>query len=234
MNSFAFEPIIAEDDSLVTAKYQTPFGLSRTVIVRLGDEPKFLVYSPGAPLLEQAQSIIGQNAEVILMAPSLGHTLGMASWLKAYPEARLTATEKTREKLASQGLTQLNFCEPEAIHLETPHYLGIFRLPECTSGELWVTLLKNHRTYWLACDGVMNLSALSDNLIKRTLQRLYGLRLGLRVTPTFKSNITNKEQFSIWFKTWLEKAQAPVLVPCHGDVYFDDDLHERLIQLFEH
>lgn len=234
MNSVQFEPVVPVGDDIVTAKYKTPFGLSRTVIVLLDDAHKsFLVYSPGEPLLEQAQNIIAKDADVILMAPSLGHTLGIASWLRAYPRARLTATEATVEKLTKQGLTDIRVVTPEAIQLELPEHIQLTRLPDCTSGELWLTILKKGRTYWLACDGVMNLPALSENWIKRLLQRLYGLKLGLWMTPTFISNITHKDQFKIWFKEWLGEAEEPVLIPCHGDVYLERDLVERLAHLIE-
>ena len=233
MNSFQFEQVTAAVNDILTAKYRTPFALSRTVIVRLDEDKKYLVYSPGEPLLEQAQEIIAKEAEVIVVAPSLGHTLGVASWLNAFPNARLVATEATMEKLAKQGLTGMKYSKPESLHLELPEHLGIYRLPDCTSGEIWVTIARQDRTFWLACDGVMNLPAFSESFIKKLLQRIYGLKLGLWITPAFISNITDKGQFKAWVKKWLNEAERPVLIPCHGDVYLDQDLEDRLIQLLE-
>lgn len=233
MNNFQLEPVTQADDRILTANYQTRLTRSRTVIVRLEGDEKFLIYSPGEPLLEQAQTIIARDADVILVAPSQGHTLGIASWLEAYPKARLVTTEKTIETLKQQNLTEIDHIEPEDFQQELPQHIAMFRVPDCSMEEIWVTVTADNRTYWLVCDGVMNLSAYSENFLMSLFQRLYGLRRGLWITPIFIRNLADRGQFKIWFNDWLGQTRQPILIPCHGEIYRKQDLTERLLELME-
>lgn len=233
MNNFQLEPVPHTEEQIWTGKYQTPFAVSRTVIVRLNQQNKYLVFSPGEPLLQQAAELMEEDAEIVLVAPSSGHTLGIAPWLVKFPEARIVAAEGTAEKLAKNGITGATFVQPKALADELPEHVRMFLVPQCKGGEIWLTVVLEGKTWWLVCDGLMNLTALSDSVIKATLQRLYGLRLGLWMTPIFVLNVTDKAGFKRWFKGWLNDQRQPVLIPCHGDVYGEPDLTQALQALVE-
>ncbi|MCH8553402.1 MAG: hypothetical protein LAT62_15800 [Natronospirillum sp.] len=233
MNNFQLEPIPHTGEQILTGKYQTPMAVSRTVIVRLNQQNRYLVYSPGEPLLQQAAELLGKDAEIVLVAPSSGHTLGIAPWLAAFPEARIVAATGTAEKLQKNGITGATFLLPEALAEELPEHISMFLVPQCKGGEIWLTVALDGKTWWLVCDGLMNLTALSDSFIKALLQRIYGLRLGLWMTPIFVLNVIDKVAFKQWFNGWLNEQQQPVLIPCHGDVYGEPDLTQTLQALVE-
>ncbi|MGH1340831.1 MAG: hypothetical protein ACRBN8_04735 [Nannocystales bacterium] len=214
---------------LRTATYRFPGGVSRTTLVQLSAQ-RMLVYSPGAPLVSSAAELLDDDVELLLVAPSSGHTLGISPWLARFPTARVFAAPSATERL--QRVAGSTCVEP-ASQLSTalPPHVALHTPPASRTGELWLSAGPDDRVYWIVCDSYMNIAKLADGFWLRLAQRLYGLRVGLSVGRAFRLGVGEPAAFREWAVRCFANGATNVLVPCHGEVDERQDLTERLIAL---
>ncbi len=213
--------------TILTARYRFPGGTSRTTIVR-GDDTA-IVYSPGLPLARGAAQGVGAVARVWLVAPSAGHTLGVAAWQQQLAHARVIADAPTAERLRKHGvdcITPLDLAKNEIASTAT-----LLAPPGNGTGELWLRVPKPAQTYWIVADAYMNLAALAPGFWLRLAQRLYGLRLGLDFGRVFRSRLADRNAYAAWLRdqfATLGDGTTHVLIPCHGEIDDGADLRARL------
>lgn len=180
-----------------------------------------LVFSPGAPLAEQAGRWSGKP--MVLVAPSLGHTAGVAPWTRAV-EARVVAAEPTAPRLRAAGyagpIEGPEGFEAPGVEIHAPPGSGI--------GELWVRLEDEGRVVWLVCDAFSNLSRLGPGRLAKLLQRLYGLKEGLQLGVAFRRRASDGATFLGWLEAQLQRG-CDALVPCHGEIDEGPQLAERML-----
>lgn len=203
--------------TIVTAKYRFVGGQSRTTMVRAGGDA--VVFSPGLPLLEDAD--VGDAARIWLVAPSVGHTIGITAWRERFPDARVVAAPPTAARLSIANPVDPGSLALDGVHAVVP--------PGNGTGELWLRVDADARTHWIVADAYMNLAALAPGFWLRLAQRLYGLRTGLSFGRAFRSRLVDRRAYH----SWLEQSLAPadVLIPCHGEIDDGPDLRERLLDL---
>jgi len=210
------------DGRIVTARYRFVGGQSRTTVVRTGDDA--IVYSPGRPLVEHAREATGDASRIWLIAPSVGHTLGVAAWRERYASARVVAASSTAARLRKRGLDDM--LEPSAFPLDGA---GLLQPASNGTGELWLQVNADDRIHWIVADAYLNLVALAPGFVLRTLQRLYGLRTGLSFGRAFRSALADRTAFPAWLEQTLDLSARHVLIPCHGEVDAAPDLRDRLL-----
>lgn len=201
-----------------TSRYAFPGGVSRTVIVE--DPERAVVFSPGAPLVTEARALTEKS--VVLVAPSVGHVSGIASWSAALPSARVVASGPTAKRLTERGVEIEDPSRvrlPQAVQLRVP--------PGSKLGEIWMRVEDSSRVHWVVCDAFTNIERLSPSLWLRAVQWLYGLRTGLRVSPALRRSMTDTDAFRTWLRAEVEDG-CDTLIPCHGEIDDRPDLAVRL------
>lgn len=201
----------------MTAKYRFVGGQSRTTVVRAGRDA--VVFSPGLPLVEDAD--VGDASRIWLIAPSVGHTLGIVAWSERFPEARVVAAPPTAARLSIAGAVGPASLELDGVRAVVP--------PGSGTGEVWLRVDADDRTHWIVADAYLNLTALAPGLWLRLAQRLYGLRTGLTFGRAFRSRLTDRRAYQAWLEQSLDPAAHHVLIPCHGEIDDGSSLRERLL-----
>lgn len=217
---------------LLRAQYKADFGDPYCLLVKTGAN-SWLVYSPGPSLLPAAQALIGSDAELILVAPSVGHSMGLAPWLDAFPQAKLTASQRAASHLGKK--LQLNDFVPVAeCQQGLPGWVQILELPDNFFGECWLQIDGNssgsdaNTRYWAVCDSLMNLKRLSGKRLMDWLLKLYGLNTGLHFHARFRRGLKDKQAFREWALAKLAGDQRHVLIPCHGEIDSGDNFAARV------
>lgn len=199
-----------------TARYRFPGGVSRSVSVQLAED-RFVVYSPGRALAESATEFIGADADVQLVVPSVGHTLGLETWCSAFPNATVLATAATAERLQRvKAVTGVHRHTEDGAALSNT--IAVALPPTAKTGELWLRVADDNAVHWLVCDAYMNIAALAPGRLLRLAQRLYGLRVGLDVGRAFRTGLSDKARFVAWVGARFSDPHRHVLVPCHGEI----------------
>ncbi len=210
---------------LYQSRYRADFAVSNSYLVQL-DDGRWLVYSPGKALLDDTLSWLGAGVELIILAPNRVHISGVTAWCEAFSNSRVMASEQTRLRLAKQqSLSNVGTVEELAAVL--PPNLAVHEVPDSKFGEVWVSVREEACTYWMVCDGLMNLKELSPKRLTRWFQRLYGLRLGLWITPIFRSSVS-KPGFRHWVEELMPADQRVVLLPCHGEALDSEDTARQI------
>ncbi len=208
-----------------TARYAFPGGVSRTVVVE--DPDCAAVFSPGAPLVEEAKRLA--DKAVVLVAPSLGHISGIESWCAALPHANLVALAPTASRLRAAGvsvqvLDPARARLPKGVQLRVPPGSGL--------GEIWMRVEEPARVQWIVCDALTNLESLSPSRWLRVLQWLYGLRPGLVTSPALRRSVTDLTAFRGWVHDEFQQG-CDTLTPCHGESHQGPDLADRIMRALD-
>lgn len=205
------------------AAYRFPGGVSRTTIVENGKG--FLVFSPGAPLADEARALADRSNDVTLIAPSLGHTAGIPAWLEHLSAARVVATTTTAKRLRSRRAVATTI---EPAHASLAAGVELLTPPGNALGEIWMRVDNDAGVTWVLCDAFSNLRQLAAPFWLRQLQRLYGIRLGLRLGAAFRRNTADANAFITWLELQLGRG-CDRIVPCHGEVDEAPGLAGRLL-----
>ena len=145
------------------AEYRFPGGSSRSLLIPLADR-SFLAYSPGAPLLDSAMQALGSDSEVVLLAPSAAHSLGLEKWKAGFRNSRAVAADAVVPRLLKKTSLQ-GFESPDFLRTRLPANMGVHVPPACSFGEVWLSIDTDGRVYWAVCDAFFNLAALSQNVL---------------------------------------------------------------------
>ncbi len=205
------------------SKYRTPYAVSRTTTVSLGNR-RFLVYSPGEPCLEHTP--IPPDADVCLLVPNRAHTSGINAWRRRYAKASIYSAESLMSGAADWHAQDVR-------SLDLPPHVEIHVLPTNELHEVWVSVDQGETVYWIVGDALMNLAQFSPIPLRRLLQRVYGLKLGLWVPRSFRASVTNRPLFRQWAREKFSRDRVHALIPCHGEIYEETDCGEKISALFD-
>lgn len=240
---------IDEQARLYRAQYQADFGEPYSLLVKIDDQAA-LVYSPGPGLVESARELLPDEVRLIIVAPSMGHTLGLRPWSEAFPDSRVAATSGARARILDKTQLPVVF-DTREIDDDLPDWITLIDLADNPFGECWLRIAENHRqepgdddggqisgpeenkgtVYWAVCDSLMNLDSLGSNPLLKMLLKWYGLGEGLHVHKRFRRGIKDKPAFRQWALEKFSAAQRQVLIPCHGDITADEQLGDALAAL---
>ena len=164
---------------------------------------------------------------VVLVAPSVGHVSGIASWRAALPTATVVASGPTAKRLTERGV---EIHDPSRVPL--PRAVQLLVPPGSNLGEVWMRVEDSNHVHWIVCDAFTNIDRLSPSLWLRALQWLYGLRTGRRLSSALRRSRTDPTAFRTWLHTELDRG-CHTLTPCHGEIDNRSRLPERIKEVAE-
>lgn len=220
--------------NLYRAQYQADFGEPYSLLVTI-DDRRALVYSPGPELVNAARPLLPDEVQLLLIAPSLGHTMGLRAWSEAFPESRVVASSCARGRVLDKIGLPVVFA-PRAINDELPDWLTLLELADNPFGECWLRLQTRgdgeaDTVYWAVCDSLMNLDSLGSNPLIKLLLKWYGLGEGLHVHKRFRRGVRDKAAFGQWATAQFDETARQVLIPCHGEIATGEQLGTELSTL---
>jgi hypothetical protein len=230
LNEQQWRPVVGSND-ILRARYRADFGEPHALLVKLAEDD-YLVYSPGRGQLDSARQLIADEARVILLAPSMGHSLGLREWSEGFSHSRVVSTSGARNHLAQKTALPV-FHDSREINSLLPDHIRIVDVPDNSFGECWLRIETPERIYWAVCDSLMNLPSLGNNFLMRGLLKCYGLGVGLHLHKRFRRGVKDKSGFLQWALQQFDSDKAQVLIPCHGDIDDASDLAQQLRRLLE-
>ncbi len=211
------------------AQYSASMASPYCAFVKI-TEKLYIVYSPGVGLSSSARSIIPSSAKVLLLAPAIGHSLGLNSWSQEFTNTAIFSSRVSRERLLKiSGLKEIFPAEEMQQYL--PENVNIHIPPGSNLGEVWLSIESEERIVWLVCDAFMNLKTLGARFLPRLLMKLYGLRTGLVCHKVFARGVQDKSVFSEWALQRFSIEKPSIIVPCHGDIYAESDCSGKIKEL---
>jgi len=167
------------------------------------------------------------NSKLLLLAPCVGHTLGIAGWSAAHPDAELFAPDAIHEKFRKSGVVD-KLQSIGALAAKMPSHVQIHVPPPYKFHEVWLSVKQGETTFWIIGDAFLNFETVAGNFIKKFLLGLYGIKPGLRLHKLFRLGLTDKQKFKEWAVTLFDNANRQVLLPCHREIYDAKDCGEKL------
>lgn len=223
----AWQPVDTER-TIHTALYGFSAGKSRTTLIPLR-AGAVVVFSPGRGLADAAAPLLEGATDIVLLAPSAGHTLGIAEWLERYPGATVVAAPEARARIQRHSPAEVGGLDGLSALL--PPGVSVHRPPVRRLGEVWLRIERPERVYWVVCDAFMNAGPLTGSWLARQLKRLYRVGPGLEMTRLFVWNISDRAAFRAWVAERVRDGDA--LVPCHGEIGDAADMGGQVRALVE-
>ena len=211
------------------AQYKVPGTSPFSTLIDLGDN-RYLVYSPGPELENNLPDFIDSDSKLLLLAPCNGHTLGMAPWSAAHPDAELFAPEAMHDKLNKRDIVG-NLQSIGELAAQMPDFVQVHVPPPNKFHEVWLRVQQEDTTFWIVGDAFLNFETVEGNFILRFLLGIYGIKPGLRLHKLFRFGLQDKLKFKQWAEPLFGSAGKHVLLPCHRETYDADDCGERLAQI---
>ena len=216
------------DQTIHTATYGFSAGTSRTSLIPLRDGA-VVVFSPGRGLADAAAPLLEAAPHLFLLAPSAGHTLGLAEWQARYPSAQVLTAPAASARI--QKHISGTPGSLDALEAWLPPEVSVHMPPVQRLGETWLRVERGGRVYWFVCDAFINAGPLSGSLLTQCAKRLYRVGPGLEMTRLFVWSVSDRAAFRAWVAERLSAGAADALVPCHGDIDLSVDIGERLLAL---
>ena len=211
------------------AKYQIPGTTPYSALIDLGDD-RFLIHSPGPGLESTLPESVSPSSKILLLAPCIGHTLGMVPWLTGHPESDSYAPEAIHAKIIENGF-QGELQSIEKLAEQLPEFVSVHVPPPNKFQEIWLSVRQGDTTYWIVGDAFLNFESVEGNFIKKFLLGLYGIKPGLRLHKLFRFGLQDKDEFRKWAEPLFAKQGKQVLLPCHREIYDAADCGERLSRI---
>lgn len=214
------------NENLWACPYEFSGGISRSLLVRMG-ESKFLVYSPGdRETAELAKQIIPEESELFLLEPNSFHNLGLAAWKACYPQSKSVAAVHAIKRLEKKtGIKPENLDE---LKKALPTNVSLLELPHNKLGEVWLDIQTGNDRVWTVCDAIFNFSQLPGGLMG-LFMKLNRMGPGIEMSRMYQYlGTSNKKSYGDWLLSEIQNKKPTVLVPLHGEIYRDKDLTDKL------
>ena len=210
------------------AQYNVPGTSPFSTLVDLGDNT-YLVYSPGPGLEDSLPEFIDSDSKLLLLAPCRAHTLGIAPWSAAHPDAEVYAPQEMH-KLLKPGLSS-NLYSIGELAAQLPDFVQVHVPPPNKFHEVWLRVQKQDITYWIVGDAFLNFETVEGNFLMKFLLGVYGIKPGLRLHKLFRFGLQDKFKFRHWAEPLFTNQGRQILLPCHREIYDADDCGARLAQI---
>ena len=221
---------------ILVGQYVVPNFVSNSVSIKL-NENEFVIYSPGANLLESWPEKDNPKLKLHIILPNAYHHLGIQAWIAHFQDVALYASQKAKSQLikkqAFSQVTDINEISEYASKFEDSFKLS---LPAGhRAGDIWISHQNTQsETLWITCDSFLNYERLSNQTVARFMQKLLGAAPGLKISQVVKWFILDdRKHFKQWASKQVQKEQPVALIPSHGEILVDDKLPDRLLDLLQ-
>jgi hypothetical protein len=214
-----------------TFEYSFGRGRART-FAALGPEGWLVVSPPAALDSADVASLEARGPIAALVAPNAFHHMGMSTWHKRFPAAKLFAPAQSIARVQKQagisGLSPMGdakpFCGVALELLDMPHY---------RTGEALVRLQTDAGWVWHVTDVIFNFPKLPDSIVAKLLFSVLsdsapGFKLG---APAAWLMMRDKRAVYRWLKDLAEREPPVRIVPSHGPDVVLDAPARQLIEL---
>lgn len=192
---------------------------------------KLLVYSPG-PGLEKSLPPGCEETKLLLLAPNIGHNLGVGPWLDAYPDAEMFAPEAIQERIRKKrGIDTIHALAD--LEAQLPENVRLHILPDNRFHEVWISIDVSEKTYWLIGDAFLNFDKVEANFFMKFLLGIYGIKPGLRLHKMFRLALKDKQAFKEWALPLFANERQHILLPCHREIYDEADCGQRMVEIIQ-
>lgn len=216
--------------AIFRARYKIPGTTPYSVALGL-PENKLLVFSPVPGLEDLLPAGFDSTTKLLLLAPNIGHNLGIVPWQQHYPDARAFAPQGLQDRLQKKKRSIDGLESVETLAALLPGHVKLHVLPENKFHEVWLSVDSGNRTYWLICDAFLNFDYVDGNFIMKFLLGLYGIKPGLRLHKIFRMGLKDKPGFRNWALTLFDNDRQHVLLPCHREIYDAGDCGQRMVEM---
>ncbi|MDA0687726.1 MAG: hypothetical protein O2948_03690 [Proteobacteria bacterium] len=216
--------------AIFRARYKIPGTTPYSVALGL-PENKLLVFSPGPGLEDLLPAGFDSTTKLLLLAPNIGHNLGIVPWQQHYPDARVFAPQGLQDRLRKKKRSIDGLESVETLAALLPGHVKLHVLPENKFHEVWLSVDSGNRTYWLICDAFLNFDYVDGNFIIKFLLGLYGIKPGLRLHKIFRMGLKDKPGFRNWALPLFDNDRQHVLLPCHREIYDAGDCGQRMVEM---
>jgi hypothetical protein len=220
--------LIDEQVPALAREYSFGPGMATTLVIGLGPG-RLLAVSPACDMQEAAHGDLKAYGEVVaLLAPNGMHHLGVASWLKRWPNASAYAAEPSLERLANKSSAGAVF-KPLSALAPLPDGLLIDNPPGLKNSDLVLRVRTGQGWLWYFNDLVMNLRELPRQPFFRLIFLLSGAKTGLSVPKLPQLMLVrDKRVTGRWLLQEIDARPPAVVVFGHGDLLSGPRLGERL------
>lgn len=168
------------------------------------------------------------RAPSALVAPNHFHNLGLREQLKSTPTVRLCASPTAVPRLEKR--IKKPFADVGTLQDELPKGFSFLVPPGTRAGEAWLSAPGARGRAWMVGDAFFNIRRTPRSLMGLLLKVL-GICPGLLVGTSFRWLVRDRPGYRAWLLEKIASERPTTLVPCHGDVLFDEHLAERLDEL---
>lgn len=223
--------LVDKEAGIYRAEYHVTGTTPYSVAVQL-NEDQVLVYSPGPGLETELPPNCSSDNKLLLLAPNLGHNLGVRPWLDAHPQARVFAPEALHDRLRrKRGVEQI---QPlQALESFLPEHARLHIPPDNKFHEVWLSIDSADKTYWLIGDAFLNFEKVEANFFLRFLLGIYGIKPGLRLHKMFRLALKDKQAFKEWALPLFANERQHILLPCHREIYKEPDCGQRMVEIIQ-
>jgi len=214
-------------------QYLVPNFISNSVAIR-ASENHWVLISPGEKMLNNLPDELNvKGIKLSIIFPNAFHYMGVNAWLEQFPEAKLYASKKAKQRLEKKGFKQILILEND--QPELPKGYEVLIPPGHRGGDVWLSQQgREDNNLWITCDSFLNYERVSKQPIARILQSLLGAAPGLKMSQVIKWLLLDrKTMFKSWVLNQLQKDNPSILIPSHGEVDSDPELTKRLRVLIE-
>lgn len=216
--------------AIFRARYKIPGTTPYSVAIGLPDK-QLLIFSPGPGLEGSLPPGFDSATKLLLLAPNIGHNLGIVPWQERHPDARVFAPQGLQDRLQKKKRSIEGMESIETLSSLLPAQVKLHVLPQNKFHEVWLSVDSGDKTYWLICDAFLNFDHVDGNFIMKFLLGLYGIKPGLRLHKIFRMGLTDKIAFRDWALPLFDNDRQHALLPCHREIYDAKDCGRRMAEL---
>lgn len=216
---------------LLIGQYIVPNFVSNTVVIKTANH-EYVVISPGEPLLKSFISQVSNDVQLHIIFPNAYHHMGVESWIKDYPSAKLYASQTAIDQLIKKGVTKQVIVALESTQPPLPSGYDILLPPGHRAGDVWIRKQFNNQSTWITCDSFLNYERMSNQPIARFMQKRLDAAPGLKISQVVKWFILNDRQaFKSWVLAQIAQDNPTTLIPSHGVIRQAKDLPAQIRDL---
>lgn len=170
----------------------------------------------------------GQRSPTFLIAPNHFHNLGLAEQVERTPQVLLYASPTAIPRLEKR--VKRPFTDVSSANDRLPSGFAFLLPPGTRAGEAWLSAPGPKGRAWVVGDAFFNIGRTPRSPMGLLL-KLLGICPGLRIGNSFRWLVRDRRRYQDWVLERIAAEKPTTLVPCHGDVLFDESLPNRLAEL---
>ena len=219
-------------EGIMMRSYSFGPGLSNCVVVPGKDG--LVAISPACKLDDKDFDALDGDV-VGLVAPNGFHYLGMKSWKKRFPKARLFTSAVAEKRISKKEKTLAGkFESMDKLAEILPDNVDIFAAEHMKHPDVFARVRTDEGNVWYSNDVICNFAEAPDSIIVRLLFWATSTTTGYGINGLITSFfVKDKPGFKRWLIGELKENPPSTMIVGHGDVVTGDDLADRTIGIVE-